>query len=83
MKFDQGTVLFGAKAIALFIHGEDTPTKQDAVYHQHRHGLIPTFKMGKRICMRPAAWTARVAELEARHTPSRTPLNVRPMAAKG
>lgn len=52
-------VLYGAAEIAQF-----TGLSVRKVFYLHETGHLPTFKLGGKICMRPATWLAHVERLE-------------------
>ena len=58
-------LLMGAPAIARLILGSDSPSDVRRVRHQHECGRLPTFKMGKLLCLRPATWREYLARREA------------------
>ena len=53
-------IWYGARTVGDNIGGL-TPRQ---VYHLHEQRRIPSFKLGRAICMRPAAWRDRVEQLE-------------------
>ncbi len=52
-------VIYGIEAIADFIGAPKRHTQW-----LHETGQIPTFKMGKTVCLRVGAWREHVAKLE-------------------
>ncbi len=58
-------LLMGAPSIAREILGSDSPSAVRRVRHLHETGRLPTFKMGKLLCLRPATWREYLARREA------------------
>lgn len=61
---DSLDMLEGASAIALFLWGEDKPTKRRRVYHLAESNAIPVFYLGQRICARRSKLLDWIAEQE-------------------
>ena len=57
-------LIMGAPAIAREILGSDSPSDVRRVRHLHETGRLPTFKLGKLLCLRPATWREHIAERE-------------------
>ena len=58
-------LLMGAPSIARLILGSDSPSDVRRVRHLHETGRLPTFKLGKLLCLRPATWREYIATREA------------------
>ena len=58
-------LLMGAPSIAREILGSDSPSAVRRVRHLHETDQLPTFKMGKLLCLRPATWREYIAKREA------------------
>ncbi len=58
-------LIMGAPSIAREILGSDSPSAVRRVRHLHETGRLPTFKLGKLLCLRPATWREYIAEREA------------------
>lgn len=58
-------LLMGAPSIAREILGSDSPSAVRRVRHLHETGRLPTFKLGKLLCLRPATWRQYIATREA------------------
>ena len=69
MKFTQGSdgpaVWIGAAEIAEEILGDASPKNVRRVRWLHESSRLPTFKIGRRLCLRPATWRQFLAEREA------------------
>ncbi len=67
--FTQGSgdsaLWIGASEIASQILGDDSPKNVRRVRWLHESNGLPTFKLGRRLCLRPATWRQYLAEREA------------------
>ncbi len=59
-----GEVWIGAPEIAAAILGSTSPRAVRRVRHLHEVGKLPTFKLGRQLCLRPSTWRDYVAERE-------------------
>ena len=59
-----GEVWIGAPEIAAAILGSTSPRAVRRVRHLHEMGKLPTFKLGRQLCLRPATWRQYLAERE-------------------
>ncbi len=68
-KFFQGSggsaVWIGATEIAGEILGEASPKNVRRVRWLHESNRLPTFKIGRNVCLRPATWRQFIADREA------------------
>lgn len=55
---DGPRLLYGAKAIAKYVFGEDGPRHEQQARTMIRSGKIPSFKVGAKVC-------ARASEIDA------------------
>ncbi len=62
---NQSELIMGAPAIARLILGSDSPSDVRRIRHLHETGRLPTFKLQKLLCLRPATWREYLAEREA------------------
>ena len=66
--FTQGSggsaVWIGATEIAGEILGEASPKNVRRVRWLHESNRLPTFKIGRRVCLRPETWRQYLAERE-------------------
>ena len=58
-------ILFGARAVALFIYGDDSPKNQRRIYHAGAKLGMPTFQMGSTICARRSTLLKWIEKQEA------------------
>ncbi len=69
MKFPQGSdgpaVWIGATKIASEILGDASPKNVRRVRWLHESNRLPTFKIGRNVCLRPSTWRQYIAEREA------------------
>jgi len=67
--FTQGSggsaVWIGATEIAGQILGEASPKNVRRVRWLHESNRLPTFKIGRNVCLRPATWRQFIADREA------------------
>ncbi len=73
---DGAAVWIGASEIAGEILGEASPKNVRRVRWLHESNRLPTFKLGRNVCLRPATWRqfidAREVEADARRTAARS-----------
>jgi len=62
---DGAAVWIGASEIASEILGEASPKNVRRVRWLHESNRLPTFKIGRNVCLRPAMWRQFIAEREA------------------
>ena len=62
---DGAAVWIGASEIASEILGEASPRNVRRVRWLHESNRLPTFKIGRNVCLRPATWRQYIAEREA------------------
>ena len=62
---DGAAVWIGATKIAGEILGEASPKNVRRVRWLHEANRLPTFKLGRNVCLRPATWGQYIAEREA------------------
>ncbi len=58
-------LIMGAPAIARLILGSDSRSAVRRIRHLHETGRLPTFKLQKLLCLRPATWRDYLTEREA------------------
>jgi hypothetical protein len=63
--------LRGAKAIALFLYGNQAQRRK--VYHLASRGRGPFFREGSRLCIRRSEWLNWVSEMETQWKAGRRP----------
>ncbi len=62
---DGSAVWIGAPEIASEILGDASPKNVRRVRWLHESNRLPTFKLGRNVCLRPATWRQYLAEREA------------------
>ncbi len=75
-------LVMGAPAIAREIMGSDSPSAVRRVRHLHEMGRLPTFRLGRLICLRPATWREYIAEHEQEAAAERKAAQRAPEAAQ-
>ncbi len=62
---DGAAVWIGAPEIASEILGDASPKNVRRVRWLHESKRLPTFKIGRNVCLRPATWRQFIADREA------------------